>query len=546
MAVTFIEEVKQFYFRYGGPHSQHQGIQPSLLLSNMLQADTSIVFSKAPSFLDAVGPRVAKSVTPVLLNTNRSATPTQFPIGGNHVVKRISSLLAQQAVKHEEHAQSGARPQQVKKQATPLKRKRKSLSPAKSEVEEEKPAVRRSNRVSNKNVNYEESDGSSPARAVSPGESDVSGFDPSNRSDISASPDQSPPRRKREKPALQSQSTRGGGPKVGIGSFSSSMDDYLERLSRITSPANARSRPQTTTIPHGTENATRRDNSLLRPPQHYRIPHVTQAFPNVAISHSRPPTRHGPPNDQQSNSSIGDVAQPPATPNFFSNQQTPQVMPHQSFLPTNHAHNIREDTNQLSTNRLMGFPPRNNFLSQGGVSSSTVYGHIVPAQSPYDRMRLSFSATADLTPPPTSTEATPLTTDPKKRKQPVSSPLQTTNKRPRLSFPGDDFPNNAPTLLKQIPSRSSPSRMQAEATAGHHQDMPYKEQLNQLSTPAPNLAPTAVMYQPSLRPDQVSIVTNGGQDGQVGVVEDGYNDESFDALIEEDKFSTELPEFIFG
>ena len=79
-------------------------------------------------------------------------------------------------------------------QETTIKPGQKSASPAKPAPQQETSNVRRSARVVKKQINYMESDGSSPSRAVSPEDSDVSGFAPSN-SDISESPDKSKQKR---------------------------------------------------------------------------------------------------------------------------------------------------------------------------------------------------------------------------------------------------------------------------------------------------------------------------------------------------------------
>jgi hypothetical protein len=162
----------------------------------------------------------------------------------------------------------------------------------------------------------------------------------------------------------------------------------------------------------------------------------------------------------------------------------------------------------------------------------------MPTESPYDRMRRSFSATADL-PSPAITEASPPTTDPKKRKQPVSSPVQPSNKRLRLSLPGDLQPNNStnngPAASNQALPMSSPSKMQSQARSFNA--APAQDLNDPPPAPAPNFAPTAIMY----RPSQVEIQAEDPSDGldiYLGLPSSvmqaegmGYGDEDDDMLF---------------
>lgn len=95
----------------------------------------------------------------------------------------------------------------------------------------------------------------------------------------------------------------------------------------------------------------------------------------------------------------------------------------------------------------------------------------------YAKMRRSFSATADLTPP--VTDQTP-DTEPAKRTMPASSPILS-RKQPRLSLPADDEHTGF-----HVQATDSPLVLDAESTSS-----PSK-------TPAPVLAPTAVMYVPAV------------------------------------------------
>ena len=552
------------------------------------------VFSQTPSFVDTVGRRIASSVTSKPIDVRRSRTPSRSSEGDYLTVHPHKSAPPAHtyARYNEVIVQPTARQRPVTERDTPVKHGRKSVSPARDEVQEENRTVRRSARVSKKNVNYGESDGSSPARAPSPGESDVSGFDPSNKSDTSGSPERSQPKRKRSRPSLQSQSSglAGRGLSDHSTSIGSKLNEYRERMSRVSLPGDGRKEHEIPTMSPSIDEATKtiyqipaglQDHQGSRAAQTYRVPTASSM-----LSSSRPPTRYGPPSQHGlGNQGINNFTQqPPAVPNFLPKQKPQQSSP--LSMPANIVpisklasnlnsqnsgqNSVNSNSQQVGRSWLMntsmqpvaeapaGTPTTaddeavplqrvDSTTEDTTLRESTAQVGNMPTESPYDRMRRSFSATADL-PSPAVTEASPPTTDPKKRKQPVSSPVQPSNQRLRLSLPGDSQPNNStnntPAALDQALSMSSPSKMQSQkhsfdaATVLDHDDPP--------PTPAPNLAPTAVMYKPS----QVEIHAEYPSDGleiYLGLPSSvmqaegmGYGDEEDDMLFG-DFTNEELP-----
>ena len=142
-------------------------------------------------------------------------------------------------------------------------------------------------------------------------------------------------------------------------------------------------------------------------------------------------------------------------------------------------------------------------ISIGGEGAQSSMTH-APSSFNYDRMRRSFSATADLT-PPALVDLTSKDTEPKKRPMPASSPLLSSSKRVRLSLPrSDKAPNanggNIPS--EHVSSMSSPPKMPSQQLAtgdtGDELSSPPADEKEDLpSMTAPILAPAAVMFMPS-------------------------------------------------
>ncbi|KAK0272369.1 hypothetical protein LTR35_012952 [Friedmanniomyces endolithicus] len=131
--------------------------------------------------------------------------------------------------------------------------------------------------------------------------------------------------------------------------------------------------------------------------------------------------------------------------------------------------------------------------------------HSLPQMLPpnYGNLRRSFSASTLLTPPVVPSNDTE-TSEPRKRKQTMRA-TDETSKRMRLSFPGEQTATgttrNTEWLLSQGLERTPVppntyhgpvgSDVKAELTTSHHGGGP-------LASPAPRLAPTAVMSAPEL------------------------------------------------
>lgn len=558
------------------------------------QSDNRAVFSQTPSFVNTMGRRIPDLSNLTLLNGSKSTPPVHVPESHSTTMQPPAPIPppTTDVIVTQGTTPLRGRPERTINHTTPARRGRKSASPAKSETQEEKPTIRHSTRVTRKKINYEESDPTSPTRAVSPGESDVSGFDPSNRSDSSGSPERSQSKRKRNRPSLQSQSSElkvhvapGRGDSIG-----SKINEYRERLSRTASPARVVVKYKSPALPSKISTS----QTIGKPPPLSQPYHNSQAPPGFfngranVIQDSRPPTRHGPPDRQQlRNPNFNNFAQPPAMPNFLPNQQAQRFAPPNNFMLTNATQTRQPSGNsygsndertqmngnvaQANTHWLTSTPLQYSIAFPGSTSRSTTYEPALPieradsttdensfglppiqventpTESPYERMRRSLGAAADFT-PPAATNTTPPITDPKKRKQPVSSPLQGNQKRPRLSFPGDELPIGTPVFQDQQLPKSSPSKMTSHSL---HQDL--GDNLNP-PTPAPNFAPTAVMYRPSLQQMQFAVTTGvsgseqtvlaDSRPGQGVAVEGDYDEAFFDELIEDDVFSSELPDFL--
>ncbi|KAK4550325.1 hypothetical protein LTR36_003292 [Oleoguttula mirabilis] len=152
-----------------------------------------------------------------------------------------------------------------------------------------------------------------------------------------------------------------------------------------------------------------------------------------------------------------------------------------------------------------------------------MYSGQTPANYAYDRMRRSFSSTAALTPPTLHGQMAE-SLEPRKRSMPTSSPTLPSNKRMRLSLPGQEASplnvyNNDPMLglahsMSSLPKLASQGGSQyAHVPAGHALHLCP----DVAATPAPVLPPTALMY-PSTGHEGAS---NGGgaEEGSGGVAE---------------------------
>ena len=438
----------------------------------------------------------------------------------------------------------------------PPPRGRKSASPKKSALSQVSSSPRRSLRVRSKKVSYAESDGSSIAsREPSPEKSDISGFSPS-KSDLSASPDKSDELLKVESRELRQETSELDDSKSQRRSelLGGRIGDWAHNQrprsgSRVGNPHTPAPRTHGSHEPAiSTPKFNRPANALNQPPSLIGLQkHAQASEPQLqrtihAGANERPPTRHGPPVQQSFSVEDGNVAitQFPALPNFLPDLPAQNLEWGLNFNATNAASawdvrpsnhydgqtNTAPAQSEVDRTWLINTPAF-NFLSN--LSSNSSYlemfdnnqssverkdsvldntSLVQPHQKPvemsafpnYDRMRRSFSAAADLTPPPI-TGKTSSSTDPQKRKLPTSSPLPAA-KRVRLSLPEE---SQTPIVYEDDPqytqatNMSSPSKL---PTHTHRQSNADGRKLSNdtaeaMPTPAPILAPTAMMYVPS-------------------------------------------------
>ena len=545
--------------------------------------------------METVGPRRFTNtvITATSLDVSNSTPNGQLPEGNKVVVAPYRGGQTSQQYGNPKTGsaretndvkvtQPRGRSRRVIKQDSTLKRGRESESPAKAGAQQEK--VRRSARVVNKKINYMESDETSPSRAVSPGESDVSGFAPSN-SDISNSPDNS--NGKRGRASLR---THGSGlTETSSARNNNSLIDklsdfqgFLRRRSPLRDgPVNYEVPSLQTKIVEGTSDSK----------PHLPAPSVSNSNPTALVygdpytnfnSSSRPPTRHGIPNQSQfiNRGNIVSAPQPPAMPTYLPSQPVQLLQPvlqngSQSQTTYSPVY-MNPNDHQATGNWLMNTPTYQSTVSTNG---NQAYSTMCPPNQPqqrvdsltsqttpinfatevemfstkpeYERMSRSFSVAADLTPP--ATTPAPTSTDPKKRKLPASSPLQSNNKRLNFPLPGNERLNKAvngpPSMYRQILPRSSPSKMPSQSTSfdsnpGQQQS---REQDEGPPIPAPIFAPTAIMYDPTQYEPLVEtgpeiqgasvLDTFGGGEGEEGDVDDAFSDASwnepdFDPLSE--------------
>ena len=490
------------------------------------------------------------AITATSVDVSNPAPTGQLPEGDNIIVTPGQAGQASQhygdGKKDPARESSGlkvtkprGRARRVINQETTIKPGRKSASPAKPAPHQESSNVRRSARVVKKQINYMESDGSSPSRAVSPEDSDVSGFAPSN-SDISESPDKS--KQKRGRPSLRTQGSglSGTSPSRSNNSLVDKLSDFQGFMRRRSPLRDSIVQYESPSLQPRIPERSSGLKPLLPAPSTFQSESSAPAYgdPSNSNPSSRPPTRHGIPNQPQSinpgNTTL--AHQPPAMPDFLSSQSGQTLPPaNQTALQNGYQAtstncppyygpaNTNANGHQANANWLMNtptdhsadptnryqplstpYPPTQSVQRTDSFTSQTTPFNpttkVETARPDYEHMRRSFSAAADLTPP--ATTPIPTSTDPKKRKLPASSPLQSSGKRLRLSFPSDQQ-NEAvyapPSVYTQGFSMSSPSKIPSQSTSfesnpGQQQAL---EQTESPPTPAPVFAPTAFMYDTS-------------------------------------------------
>ncbi|KAK5124221.1 hypothetical protein LTR85_001924 [Meristemomyces frigidus] len=182
----------------------------------------------------------------------------------------------------------------------------------------------------------------------------------------------------------------------------------------------------------------------------------------------------------------GSVMTPSGNNNVYSQPTMARPFATPNMAPTMPAH---ADMPYVTRKDSVLAPSDGNVLCDGHT----------PSNYAYDRMRRSFSSTAALTPPAHHDPAA-ASVEPRKRSVPGLSPTQPSNKRLRLSLPGeDDAPLNVydtESALGMTNSMSTPKApcqelsQFAQGSAGHVFDLGQ----GLSTTPAPVLPPTALMY----------------------------------------------------
>lgn len=400
----------------------------------------------------------------------------------------------------------------------------------------------------------ESSDVETSSRAPSPGESDVSGFSPSksDASASPERSERSEPLRKRGRPSLAKEESESAvfAQARTIATLGARIDEWrAQRRNRPQPAANDQVKYETGSLQPGKDDNRPPSQPLYQVPAFLARTQSGNTLldvpPNTGTP-SRPPTRHGPP-QQQSSSAANHVTtqKPAAMPNFFTshpppmfqapfhapyhatptipqsvrkNGQHPATPPLQQYVeaPRTSFNQIiaASKTGQVSNNNWSMNTPTASasmFPSPGQLATSasnpktirqrvnSLTGRVkdtnpdttsikAPAESPYDRMRRSINAGADLTPP--STTNTPPSADPRKRKMPASSPLVPSNKRPRLSFPGDSpaspAANSGVAFSEDDFPASSPPKMQSQVPQPNIQQdqTPGENETGDLPTPS--------------------------------------------------------------
>lgn len=267
-------------------------------------------------------------------------------------------------------------------------------------------------------------------------------------------------------------------------------------------------------------------------------------------ANGRPPTRHGPPT-QHSFGPCGNMVMqqqqqlPAATPNFFPPTNMPVGQTNLFNIYANGGMQNGVNAGDLSSscyqpgealNMPPSFPPapvnrnwlintpafniqarqpartdhspelRELIVNHDSRSGEGVVSAVLPhtpangsamQSDTYDRLRRSFSGSVpDFSTASNMQMTTPASTDPRKRKIAASSPALPSNKRMRLSLPGEDSTSNV--YNNDLPydhtgSVSSPSKMPTQNDI----DAPRESIEDVQPMPAPKLVPTAVMYVPA-------------------------------------------------
>ncbi|TKA76312.1 hypothetical protein B0A55_04194 [Friedmanniomyces simplex] len=422
-------------------------------------------------------------------------------------------------------------------------RGRRSQLEEQDSMQDDGDSVRRSVRVRNKKINYAESIASPGAsREPSPDKSDVSGFSPI-KSDDSASPIRSA----RGTKVASSSQPSARKPQKQASSLSERLNDWARQsnLAKTTTPMQRRAMPGMKDLLNSSPaDGTPMSNTTISSPaqavstgHHMAMPSFThptrpayslsdatgldtlqqqqtQARPALTPSLMRPQHNSAKQPGQLSFFGLATLADPrtnapPGTKDWLVHGQYVQDLSRPHFTPAplstaqafnpllqrgasgSGPHSFPADSSQTFGYR------KDSVTSHVGTPTS----HLLPsvALSNYANMRRSFSAGTMLTPPivPSNTAET---TEPRKRHRAPSNAAEQESKRLRLSLPGEESAAgstyNTEWLLGQgmeqplVPKNPYQDLASVEVNAELHAGNRV------ISTPAPRLAPTAVMSVP--------------------------------------------------
>ncbi|KAK4890589.1 hypothetical protein LTR27_010751 [Elasticomyces elasticus] len=425
-----------------------------------------------------------------------------------------------------------------------------------SSLQDDAESMRRSTRVRNKKVNYSEPvDSRETSREPSPDKSDASGFSPakSDERDDSISPSRSITGRNQS--SLRKQGARES--RTPVASLSERLNDWARQSNptKTNTPTPRRAMPgvkdllnsspaqntpmtkatmprgQRAGIPHPRQLPPPQRNSggMPRPGQVPSLQHnpggmkYSTSDPNILGTKQQQRTRAPPSMPPQPAVARTALTKQTGQPAFFgletladSRAKAPLVV-NDWFVQGQYVQEGQRAQLPLSQpplprpsapytqQRLAGYGPtfaagaqtfgfrRDSLTSQAGAGSPASQSMPSPAMSNYANLRRSFSTGTTLTPPTLPSSIAGVDEPRKRSRTPSNAPP---NKRMRLSLPGEDSMSsqngNTDWLLGQgmQPPRASGGR---HRETSHNSELPGMQDGGSHVTPAPKLAPTAMM-----------------------------------------------------
>ena len=412
----------------------------------------------------------------------------------------------------------------------PLQNDTKHLSSAKSNKIDEAPLVRRSTRVRDKKINYAESEASTILSSRSSPEKYEDDASSPPKSDFSTSPERTQSRRKtkidrsaqdhtgvgerrlekvntslsgmieewkrRNKSAISGTSQRLQASGIDYDAHSLQAATEQGRLQASSNNAgqayaNVASKPQSATIQRQRSFKDMPLQSFMPPPNYVQTPSRERKSP-YGLSFSTPLSMIDMPTvNYHAGSQIMHNLQMPTLQSTLQGSSAIDytAVPHEySHRPWSAQRPATQPSMRCTTAQHSDAPDyRHPMYEQSHGSNQMTPSEVQRvaacpsfAKADYAHLRHSFSATADLSPSVPNDYSSPIP-DPQKRSLPVSSPLLS-NKRQRLSLPGDDA-NSA--------SRSSPVKMPSYDSRWMH------EHDHQPVIPAPVMTPIKITYGPA-------------------------------------------------